>query len=101
MVDVHLNRLNWFHFLILVGGPLVILIGCIVFLSPSLGVLRKSFLNSFFLLQLDCGILSLYNNDELFFVVWLTGERRLVLFPAEIIVRDRHLVNLQRAARRI
>ena len=30
--------------------------------------------------------------DELFFVVWLTNERHLALFPAGTIVRDpRHL----------
>ena len=28
--------------------------------------------------------------DELFFVVWLTDERRLALFPAGTIVRDPH-----------
>ena len=36
------------------------------------------------------GILSLYNGDELFFVVWLTGERRLVLFPTGTIIGDPH-----------
>ena len=30
------------------------------------------------------------NDDELFFVVWLTDERRLALFPAATIVRDPH-----------
>ena len=40
LVDVHLNWLNWFHFLILVAGPLVLLIGCIIFLTPFLGVIR-------------------------------------------------------------
>ena len=29
-------------------------------------------------------------DDELFFVVWLTDERRLALFPAGTIVRDPH-----------
>ena len=32
LVDVHLNWLNWFHFLILKGGLLVILIDCMIFL---------------------------------------------------------------------
>ena len=40
LVDVHLNCLNWFHFLILVGGLLVILIDCMIFLSPFLDVTR-------------------------------------------------------------
>ena len=30
LVDVYLNWLNWFHFLIFVGGLLVILIDCII-----------------------------------------------------------------------
>ena len=36
------------------------------------------------------GIPSLYNGDELFFVVWLTSERRLVLFPTGTIIGDPH-----------
>ena len=31
-----------------------------------------------------------FDDDELFFVVWLTDERRLALFPAGTIVRDSH-----------
>ena len=30
------------------------------------------------------------DDDELFFLVWLTGERCLALFPATAIVRDPH-----------
>ena len=42
LADVHLNWLNWFHFLILKGGLLVILIViyCMIFLSPFLDVAR-------------------------------------------------------------
>ena len=29
-------------------------------------------------------------DDELFFVVWLTDERRLALFPAGTIIKDPH-----------
>ena len=36
LVNVHLNWLNWFHFLILEGGLIVILINCMIFLSPFL-----------------------------------------------------------------
>ena len=36
LVDVYLNWLNCFHFLILVLVPLVIVMGCIIFLSPFL-----------------------------------------------------------------
>ena len=35
MVDNHLDWQNWFHFLIIELGLLVILIDCIVFLSPK------------------------------------------------------------------
>ena len=49
LVDVYLNWLNWFHFLILVAVPLVILIGCIIFLSPFLDRYYKDvYVNSFF-----------------------------------------------------
>ena len=33
MVDALQNWINWFHFLFLEGGPLVILIDCVIFLS--------------------------------------------------------------------
>ena len=39
---VLLNQLNWFQFLILEGGLLVILIDCMIFLSPFLDVKRMS-----------------------------------------------------------
>ena len=38
LVDVQLNWLNWFHFLIFQRGLLIILIYCIIFLSPFLDV---------------------------------------------------------------
>ena len=47
LVDVHLKWLNWFHFLILEVGLLIILIDCIIFLSPSLNV-TDVYVNSFF-----------------------------------------------------
>ena len=34
LADVHLNCLNWFLFLILAVGPLLILIVCMIFVSP-------------------------------------------------------------------
>ena len=40
LVDVHLNQLNWFNFLFLEGGLLVILIDCMIFLLPFLGLTR-------------------------------------------------------------
>ena len=40
VVDIHLNWLNLFHFLIIEKGLLVILIDCMVFLSPFLDVTR-------------------------------------------------------------
>ena len=57
----YLNWLNWFHFLILVRGLLVILIDCMIFLSPFLDVARKSMSTVSFLTHLDSGILCLSN----------------------------------------
>ena len=59
LVDVHLNWLNWFLFLTLEGGLLVILIDCMIFLSPFLDVTRMSMSTVSFLAQLDSGILCL------------------------------------------
>ena len=42
--DVQLNWLNWFHFLFLKGGLLVILIDCMIYLSPFLDITRMSML---------------------------------------------------------
>ena len=42
LVGVHLNWLNWFYFLILEGALLVILIHCMIFLSPFLDVTTMS-----------------------------------------------------------
>ena len=56
---VHLNWINWFHFLILEGGLLIILIDCMIFLSPFLDVTRMSMSTVSFLAQLDSGILCL------------------------------------------
>ena len=59
LVEVHLNLLKWFHFLILEGGLLVILIDCIVFLPPFLDVKRMSMSTVSFLTQLDSKIIGL------------------------------------------
>ena len=56
-VDIHVSWLNWFHCLILEGGLFVILIDCIIFLSPFLDVTRMSMSIVSFLAQLDSGIL--------------------------------------------
>ena len=47
LIDANLNCLNWFHFLIIVGGLLVILISCRI-----LGVSRMSMSTVFFFVQL-------------------------------------------------
>ena len=59
LVDVHLNCLNKFFFLILKGGVLVILIDYMIFLSPFLDNTRMSMSTVSFLAQLDSGILCL------------------------------------------
>ena len=56
-LDVNLNWLNWFHFLIFLAIPLVILIGCMIFVSPFLVVIRISMSTVPFLAQLEPGIL--------------------------------------------
>ena len=42
LVDVLQNWFNWSHFLFFEGGLLVILIECIIFLSPFLDFTRMS-----------------------------------------------------------
>ena len=61
--DLYLKRLNWFLFLILVEGLIIILIGCscMIFLSPSLNVIRMFIPTVSFLLQLDSLVLYLQN----------------------------------------
>ena len=53
LVDIHLNWLNLFLFLILKVGLLVILIDCMIFLSPFLEVRRLPMSKVSFLAQLD------------------------------------------------
>ena len=52
-LEVHVKYLSWLHFLILEGGLLVILIDCMIFLSPFLDVTRMSMSIVSFLAQLD------------------------------------------------
>ena len=59
LVDVHLNWLSWFHFLILKGALLFILIDCLISQSPFLDLVWMSMSKISFLEQLDPGILSL------------------------------------------
>ena len=56
-VDVHLNWLNWSHCLFLEGGLLIILIGGMIFLSPSQDVTIMSLSTVSFLAQLYLGFL--------------------------------------------
>ena len=59
--DFYLNRVNWFHLIILVAGPLVALICCMFLLSPFLDVVMLSLLTVSFLAQWDSRILCLQN----------------------------------------
>ena len=59
LVDVHLNRLNWFCFPLLVRGPLFILIDYMIFMSPFPDVMSMSTVPS--ITQLNSGILCLQN----------------------------------------
>ena len=57
LVNVHLNRLNWFQFLILKKGVLIILIDCMIFLSPFLDFTGMCMSTVSFLPELDSGVL--------------------------------------------
>ena len=59
LVDVLQNWLNWFHFLFLEEGLLVMLIDGMIFLWPFLDVTRMFMSTVYFLTQLDSGILCL------------------------------------------
>ena len=59
LVDVPQNWLNWFHFLFLEVGLIVILIDRMIFLSPFLDVTRMFMSTVSFLAQLNSGILCL------------------------------------------
>ena len=48
LLDVHLNWLNWFRFVILKGGLHVIVIDCMIFLSLFVDVTRMSMSAVFF-----------------------------------------------------
>ena len=58
-VDVHLNWLNWFHFLILERGLHVILIDCVIFLSQFLDVTKMTMSTVSSFAQLHSGIVCL------------------------------------------
>ena len=59
LVDFLQNWLNWFYFLFLEGGLLVILIDCMIFLSSFLDVRRMFMSTVSFLAWLNSGILYL------------------------------------------
>ena len=60
-VDVHLNWLNWFHFLFLKVSLLIFLIDCMIFLLPFLDFTKMTMSAVSFLAQLNSGILGLQN----------------------------------------
>ena len=57
LICVYLIWLNWFHFLITKGGVLVILIDCMIFLTPLLDLTRMFMSTVSFLAQLNSGVL--------------------------------------------
>ena len=59
VVDVLQNWLNWLHFFFLEVDLLIILIDCIIFLSPFLDVMRMSMSTVYFMARLDSGIVCL------------------------------------------
>ena len=59
--NVYLNWLNLFLFLILVEGPLVVPMGCMIFLLLFRDVIEILTPTLIFLVHTDCGILCLYS----------------------------------------
>ena len=59
LVDIHVNWLTWLNFLILNGGLLVILMDCMIFLSPFLDCIKMSIWTVVFLTQLDLNYLTI------------------------------------------
>ena len=55
------ERLNWFHFLFVEGGQLIILIDCMIFLLTFRNGAKTSMSTIYFLTQLDSGIFCLWN----------------------------------------
>ena len=60
MVDVLENWLNWLPFHFFEGGLLIVLIDCIIFLSPFLDVTRMAMSTVSFFAQLDSMEFSAY-----------------------------------------
>ena len=88
LLDVHLNWLNWFHFLILNGGLLVILIDHMIFLSPFLDVTRISMSTVLFLAQLGCRILCL-KNVFLWPMIYMVFNLELIdIFWMQVLVKQ-------------
>ena len=71
LVNVHLNWLNQFVFHILVGGALIILLTCMIFLSPFLDVMCQQFLFS------HVGTLALFRDT---FYFWSLSNPFIRLF---------------------
>ena len=74
LVDVHLNWLNWFRFLILKVRPLAILIICMIFLSQFLDVIGISMSKVSFLPWLDPGIICLQCFPLIYDLNWLKSR---------------------------
>ena len=59
LIDVHLNWLNWFHFLFLEGGLLFILLDFMIFFVTIARCYKDVYISNSFLAQLDSGTLCL------------------------------------------
>ena len=69
LVDFHLNWLSWFHFLIFGGDLHVILIDCLIFLSPFIDVTRMPMSTVSLLAQLEFSASRILYRMP-FFVLW-------------------------------
>ena len=59
LVNILQNWLNWFHFLFLEGGILIILTDCVIFLSTFRDGTRMSMSTVSLFIQVDLGVLCL------------------------------------------
>ena len=80
IIDFYLNWVKWLYFLILVAGPLIILLGCMIFLSLFPNVIRMSMWTAFFHAQIQFGIFCLQSP-----FLWLESRWQLMALSLGLI----------------
>ena len=80
ITDFYLNWVKWLYFLILVAGPLIILLGCMIFLSLFPNVIRMSMWTAFFHAQIQFEIFCLQSP-----LLWLESRWQLMALSLGLI----------------